>query len=101
MKGNSLMKLNKTLIVGAALCTALVCSGATVLQAPVVDIDHHKHSNLANAQKSIVDAYRSIEKAQQANEERLGGHAQKAKDLLTQADAELKLAANVANAEGR
>jgi hypothetical protein len=101
MKGNSLMKLNKTLIVGAALCTALVCGGAALLQAPVVDINHHAHSNLANAQKSIVDAYHSVEKAQQANEERLGGHAQKAKDLLSQANEELRLAANVANAEGR
>jgi hypothetical protein len=31
----------------------------------------------------------------------LGGHAQRAKELLTQADQEIRLAANVSNEHGR
>lgn len=70
-------------------------------QAPVVNIDSNKHPNLAGAQNNIVQAYHLIEKAQGANHDELGGHAQKAKDLLTQADAELRAAATVSNEEHR
>lgn len=101
MKSNSLMKMNKMLMVGAALCAALAFSGASLAQEPVVDINHHAHSNLADAQKSIVNAYHSIEKAQNANQDQLGGHAQKAKELLMQANQELRMAANASNARGR
>jgi hypothetical protein len=101
MNSNSLIRSNKTWLASAVLCTALIFGGVTLAQAPAVDIDHHAHSNLANAQKSIVDAYHSIEEAQKANKEQLGGHAQRAKDLLMQANEELRQAANVANAEGR
>jgi len=68
--------------------------------APVVNIGD-RHGNLRNAQQSIVSAYHSIESAQQANDGQLGGHAQRAKDLLSQADYELRQAANVSNSEGR
>jgi hypothetical protein len=70
------------------------------MQAPVVNIGN-RHGNLRNAQANIVDAYQRIDRAQAANDGRLGGHAQRAKELLIQADIELRLAANVANAEGR
>ncbi len=69
-------------------------------QAPVVNIGP-RHANLRSAQQYIVQAYQKLEAAQNANEDQLGGHAQKAKELLSQADAELKLAANVSNANGR
>ena len=69
-------------------------------QAPVVNIGA-RHGNLRNAQIDIVQAYQKIESAQQANDGQLGGHAQRAKELLIQADAELRMAANVANQEGR
>jgi hypothetical protein len=70
------------------------------VQAPVVNISN-RHGNLRSAQQNIVSAYQRINQAQQANQGQLGGHAQRAKDLLAQADAELRQAANVANAEGR
>jgi hypothetical protein len=38
--------------------------------------------------------------SQHDNHGQLGGHAQHAKDLLVQADAELRAAADVSNAEG-
>jgi hypothetical protein len=70
------------------------------VQAPVVNISN-RHGNLRAAQQDIVSAYQKIQNAQAANDGQLGGHAQRAKDLLAQADAELRQAANVANAEGR
>jgi hypothetical protein len=72
--------------------------GAQDAQAPVVNIDPNRHGNLASAQGEIVDAYQRIEMAQRANDAQLGGHAQKAKDFLTQADAELRQAADFADA---
>jgi len=71
---------------------------APVVQPPVVNIDPDRHGNLAAAQGDIVDAYQRIEMAQRANDGQLGGHAQRAKDFLSQADAELRLAADFANA---
>ena len=70
------------------------------VQAPVVNISN-RHGNLRSAQQNIVNAYQMINRAQADNQGQLGGHAQRAKDLLAQADAELRLAANVANSEGR
>lgn len=70
------------------------------MQAPVVNIGR-RHGNLRSAQGSIVDAFQRIQDAQRANDGQLGGHAQRAKELLIQADIELRQAANVANAEGR
>jgi hypothetical protein len=70
------------------------------MQAPVVNIGN-RHGNLRNAQANIVEAYQRIDRAQAANDGQLGGHAQRAKELLIQADIELRLAANVSNAEGR
>ena len=67
-------------------------------QAPVVNIDPNRHGNLAAAQGDIVDAYQRIDMAQSANNDQLGGHAQKAKDFLAQADMELRSAADFANA---
>ena len=70
------------------------------VQAPVVNISN-RHGNLRSAQQDIVDAYQKVNRAQAANDGQLGGHAQRAKELLAQADEELRLAANVSNAEGR
>jgi hypothetical protein len=70
-------------------------------QAPVVNISPERHGNLAAAQNYIVQAYQMVNRAQSANDSQLGGHAQRAKDLLSQADYELRQAANVSNSEGR
>jgi hypothetical protein len=77
---------------------------ATVLLAqgpPVVNISSYRHGNLAAAQSYIVQAYQMVGQAQQANDDQLGGHAARAKQLLSQADYELRQAANVSNEEGR
>lgn len=76
-----------------------VAGSAIVLfaEAPVVNIDQFKHGNLWSAQKDIVAAYEKIGDAQRANRDRLGGHAEKARELLVEADKELKLAAEYAN----
>jgi len=66
-------------------------------QGPLVNIDSHRHPNLAAAESSIVQTYQSIDRAQADNNEHLGGHAAKAKQLLMEADSELREAATTAN----
>jgi len=56
------------------------------------------HPNLAAAQNFIERAINKIEAAQKENEFDMNGHAAKAKALLDQAFAEVKLAAQAANA---
>ena len=53
--------------------------------------------NLAEAQRLSRQAWEKINAAQAANEWDLGGHAQKAKELLDQVNNELKMAAEAAN----
>jgi hypothetical protein len=89
--------MKKSLITTTAVLA--IIGGVSVLYArPVVNIDSHHHGNLAAAQNDIVEAYDSLDRAQKANEDQLGGHAQKAKELLIEADQEIRRAANVANA---
>jgi len=87
----------RNLILTGVLAGVLVSGGAVLAQAPGADIDPARHANLADAQKHIQQAYQKIDEAQQANKEELGGHAEKAKDLLLQADRELKAAAEYAD----
>ncbi len=91
----------KSLAITLVLCIASAFVGVMFGQAPVVNIDPHRHGNLAAAQNYIVQAYQRMDRAQQANEDQLGGHAQRAKDLLVQADSEIRLAADVANEHRR
>ena len=91
----------KSLLISGVLYTSLTCVAVTFAQAPVTNIDPHKHPNLAAAQGYILQAYQKLDAAQKANKDQLGDHAQRAKDLLTQADKEIRQAANVSNAEGR
>jgi hypothetical protein len=87
------------LIVAAVIAGPLLgAQDARAPQAPVVTIDPNRHGNLAAAQGDIVDAYQRIDMAQSANNDQLGGHAQKAKDFLSQANVELSLAADFVNA---
>lgn len=62
-------------------------------QEPVVNIDKRVHPNLAAAQEHIVEANRYIENAQHENRYDLKGHAEKARQLLVEADQELRAAA--------
>lgn len=86
----------------AAFCSLLVLGGSALAQRePPENIDPAHHPNLAAAQRFIRDAFNKTIEAQKANEWDLAGHAQKAKELLDQADHELRLAANAANRNRR
>jgi hypothetical protein len=83
----------KRFYLAGALALGLTLVGATFAQRPETDIDPSRHPNLAEAQKHVVEAYNKTVEAQQANKDELGGHAEKAIQLLDQANRELKLAA--------
>jgi hypothetical protein len=90
------MKISKGLA-GLALVCALIGGGVAVAQKPVDNVSGKRHPNLAAAQRLSQQAYEKIIAAQQANEWDMDGHAQKAKDLLDQANQQLKQAAEAAN----
>jgi hypothetical protein len=71
------------------------CAGPA--RRPALNVSSERHPNLAAAQRFLLQAYDKIVVAQKANEWDLGGHAQKAKVLIDQADAEIKLAAVASN----
>ena len=79
------------------LTAALLCSSVVFAQKPVRNISPKRHPNLAAAQRLTDQAWQKIVAAQQANEFDMAGHAQKAKELLDQANRELKQAAEAAN----
>lgn len=85
-------------IILTAILGLVLLGGATVFAKPARNVSAKKHPNIAAAQQLVAKAFDKITAAQKANEFDLGGHAQKAKDLLEQASAELKLAAETANA---
>ena len=81
--------------------TALISGTILLAQGPpVVNISWYRDGNLAAAQSYVVQAYQMVSQAQQANDDELGGHAARAKQLLSQADYELRQAANVSNENG-
>jgi hypothetical protein len=75
----------------------LVVAGVVYAQPPAKNVNPHRHPHIAAAQRLCKQAFTKIVEAQQANEWDLGGHAQKAKELLDQASNELKQAAEVSN----
>jgi hypothetical protein len=83
------MKTITSLTLGVALFVGGVAVGQNVNPA--------RHPNLAAAQNLCRDAYEKLIAAQKANEYDMGGHAQKAKVHLEQANEEIKLAAVAAN----
>ena len=87
----------KTKSVAALAAVLGMTMGIAIAQAPVKDISKGRHPNLAAAQRLSQQAWERIVEAQKANEFDLGGHAQKAKELLDQANQELKLAAETSN----
>lgn len=89
-------------LTGVALAAALALTAAAAFAAqPVHDVSAHRHPNIAAAQRLADRAYHRIVAAQQANEWDMDGHAAKAKDLLDQANRELKAAAEAANHDRR
>ncbi|HEV2401004.1 MAG TPA: hypothetical protein VGS27_28985 [Candidatus Sulfotelmatobacter sp.] len=83
----------------AVLAAVLLC-GVTFAQEPVEDINAKAHPNLAAAQRHVVAANAAIATAQKDNRYDMKGHAEKARQHLVQANNELKLAAEAANAAG-
>ena len=65
--------------------------------AGVVAYAHPNHPNLNEAHNLVLKAIDKLDAAQKANEFDLGGHAAKAKDLLAQAEGEIKQAKEAAN----
>jgi len=86
------------LLTSTILGATLLCCGLTLAQEPVQDIDARIHPHLAAAQNHVVEANRAIIEAQKANHGDMRGHAEKARSLLVEANKELKLAAEAANA---
>ena len=82
-----------------AVAAVVAVAASAALAAPVENIDPKHHPNLAAAQRLSHEAFEKIVAAQRANEWDMNGHAQKAKELLDQVNAELKLAAQAANAK--
>ena len=91
----------RTQVVIAVLGFLLVIGGVAVAQRPRENVSGARHPNIAAAQRLCQQAWQRIEAAQQANEFDMQGHAQKAKELLDQANRELKLAAETANRKSR
>lgn len=71
-------------IILAALLGVLLGAGVTYAAG--------KHPNLNEAHKLVLKAIDKLDAAQKANEFDLGGHAAKAKNLLAQAEGEIKQA---------
>lgn len=84
---------SRNLVLTGMLAGGLVFGGFALAQGPVVNIDGHRHPNLADAQHHLQQAYEKIDKAQKENKDELGGHAERAKHFLDEADRELKEAA--------
>jgi len=82
----------------AAVVSCIILA-AFAYAAPARNVSANRHPNLAAAQRLAAEAYAKIEAAQKANEFDLKGHAQKAKELLEQANNEIKEAAEAANSK--
>lgn len=93
--------MKKLLFIGILIGATMTVGCATVAAqpSPFVNIGP-RHGNLRGAQENIVEAYQLVDQAQYANNYRLGGHAARAKELLFEANEELRLAADSANAHG-
>ncbi len=79
------------------VASLLLIGGIAIAEQPAQNVSKGKHPNLAAAQRLSNQAFEKITAAQQANEWDMQGHAKKAKDLLEQANNELKQAAQSAN----
>jgi hypothetical protein len=94
------MNVHKQLLAGVA-GLGLLAGGVMIAQdRPEHDIGR-RHPNLAAAQRLVDQAFNKISAAQDANEFDMDGHAAKAKELLEQANRELKQAAEAANHHDR
>jgi hypothetical protein len=85
-------------VLASVVGLGLVAGGVMIAQDhPERDVSRARHPNLAAAQRLTDQAFNKITAAQQANEFDMDGHAAKAKELLEQANHELKEATEAAN----
>src|SRR5438067_104145 len=87
----------RRLMLTSVVGSALLIGGVALAQRPKENVSPGRHPNIAAAQDLCRRAWQRIVAAQEANERDMGGHAQKAKELLDQVNNELKLAAEAAN----
>ena len=87
----------RNLLAANALALTLLAGGVAMAQRPRENVSGARHPNLAAAQRLIEQAWQKLGAAQQANEFDMKGHAAKAKNLVDEANREIKLAAEAAN----
>jgi hypothetical protein len=85
----------KKAVIGVA--GAMLLTAGAVMARPAHTVSANRHPNLAAAQRLCQQAFDKLTLAQNANEFDLGGHAKKAKELLEEANKEIKEAAVAAN----
>jgi hypothetical protein len=89
----------KNVLLAAMLSIGMLLGSLAYAQMgqPAQNVSGKRHPNLAAAQRLVDQAFQKITAAESANEFDMGGHAAKAKELLDQANRELKQAAETAN----
>jgi hypothetical protein len=95
------MSIIKIRVLAALAGLLLLIGGVALAQRPQRNVSPGRHPNLAAAQRFSQQAWQKIVAAQEANEWDMAGHAQRAKNLLDDANRELKLAAGAANRNSR
>jgi hypothetical protein len=95
------MNTKHTILRSTLLVLTLAGPFGFAFAGPAVNVSPHRHPNLAAAQQLSAEAFERLNAAQQANEFDLGGHAAHAKQLLMQANDEIKAAALAANQRAR
>ncbi len=88
--------IKRALMIAIALCAAFTLGASGFPQEPRVDVGE-RHGNMRAAQQLIQQAWQKVNEAQQYNHYNLGGHAGRAKELLSQASEEIRLSADAAN----
>jgi hypothetical protein len=91
------MKIVKSRVSAVVVGVLLTLASVAIAQRPKENVSPALHPNIAAAQELCDQAWKKVLAAQEANEFDLGGHAQKAKELLVQVNRELKAAAIAAN----
>ena len=81
----------------AVMIVGMALSATNAMAQSRVQVNPRRNPNIAQAQALINQAYQYILAAQRQNEFDMGGHAERAKELLDQANVELKRAAITAN----
>jgi hypothetical protein len=84
------------LVLGAVLGLGALAGGLVIAQRPGENVGR-RHPNLMEAQHLIDQALSRLGDAQRDNDWDMRGHAAKAKELLEQANHEIKEAAEAAN----